>query len=402
MRKEIHCFSVVLAALYIIAGGNCGATGQMKTGLDVLIDEGFARLAGKSIGILTHQSAVDRMGRHLLETLPNPMPFKIGALFAPEHGFYGSLDREGIEHSYDNKSGLKIYSLYGDHKAPTGEMLEGIDCLVIDLQDIGTRFYTYQTTLLKTLEACSTHGVAVLILDRPNPIGGLKVAGPVLEQSAFSFTGSFSMPIIHGMTMGELAQMFCAERSLNLKMEIVRLSGWVRSQLFEDTGLVWVDPSPNMRKPLQAKLYPAIGLLEFTNISVGRGTDSPFERLGAPWVKPAEFAGVLNGKGLPGVRFTPHFFTPVKGPYEGILCGGVFVHLDDWHKFDPFWVAIALSQTLRELYPADYHAEKLARLLGNSVVMDAFLKELPLPAIKALFQPGLNEFLRVRQSYLLY
>jgi len=375
---------------------------QVRTGLDRMVAEDFARLKGMTVAILTHQSAVDHAGRHILDVLPAKRNFRIKALLAPEHGFYGKLDQENIGDALEPETGLTIHSLYGKTRKPTAAMLEGIDCLLIDLQDIGTRFYTYQTTLLHALEACAQFKVKVMILDRPNPLGGEKVAGPVLQPSHFAFTGSFAMPIVHGMTMGELAGMFVGERQLEVDLEVVKVKGWRRSQRFAETGLFWVNPSPNMRRPRQAILYPAVGVLEYANLSVGRGTDTPFEILGAPWIDPAAFAQDLTRKNLPGIAFIPRRFKPASGPYAGEVCGGVILDLQEPDRFEPTGTAVAIFQTLMSRYPREFQPEKVLKLLGHSQMFEAMKQGKSKAFINGVIRPDLDKFQILRRKYLLY
>lgn len=393
---------LILAAGWFAASACPVHAWQVQTGLDRMLDTDFQQLQGKTVAILTHQSAVDRHGTHLLETLPAKRNFRIKALLAPEHGFYGKLDTEHIGDDLEPETGLTIYSLYGKTRKPTAEMLDGIDCLIIDLQDIGTRFYTYQTTLLRALEACAEYGVAAMVLDRPNPLGGEKLSGPVLQEAHFSFTGAFPMPIVHGMTMGELATMFVAERHLSLDLEVVKIKGWRRTGRFSQTGLFWVDPSPNMRRPTQAILYPAVGVLEYANLSVGRGTDTPFEVLGAPWIDASGFARRLTRENLPGISFVPRRFQPSSGPYAGEVCGGVILILENPERFEPMHTTLAIFGALRTDYSNQFQPKKVLKLLGHTEVFEAMLKGQSTAVIDGLIRPDLDKFRTLRRKYLLY
>lgn len=377
-------------------------TQPVKTGLDELIASGYACLQGKSVAVLTNHSALDAQGRHLITHLVRQDAFRIKAFLAPEHGFKGILDEERIPDHIDPGTQLPVYSLYGEHKRPTAEMLAGVDVLLFDIQDIGTRFYTYQTTLLHALEACAELGVEVIVLDRPNPLGGVRCEGPLLDADKFSFVGAFPMPVIHGMTMGELAEMFRAERHLEVKLTVIPCTQWQRDMLFDQTGLVWINPSPNMRSLTQAILYPAVGMLEYTNISVGRGTDTPFERLGAPWIEPVSCARALNAAQLPGVTFVPFFFTPVSGPYQGERCGGIQIFLLDRVTFDPIRTAYTIFTHLEKTYPKTFDGAPLLRLLGNQVSFDALRAGQPIAQILAAERQRLSAFLEIRKKYLIY
>ena len=271
---------------------------MVLTGIDVLVREQFKSLNGRRIGLITNQTGIDRNGvatALLLHQAPN---VQLLALFSPEHGIKGTLDTTLISNSRDGATGLKIFSLYGESREPAEDMLEGIDTLVFDIQDIGTRYYTYISTMGNAMRAAARHGLRFMVLDRPNPINGSEVTGPVLDDGSQSFVGFHRIPVRHGMTVGELAMLFNAELQMNLDLEVIRMEGWKRSDFFSETGLPWIDPSPNMRNLTQALLYPGIGLLETTNLSVGRGTDTPFEVIGAPWLDGVLLAASLNQLGL--------------------------------------------------------------------------------------------------------
>jgi len=372
---------------------------QVSTGLDALVDDGFARLKGRRVAVLTNHSAIDRNGVHLTEHLKRS-GLAVTAFLAPEHGFEGLLDRENIAHGRDRETGLQIYSLYGETKRPTPEMLAGADTLLFDIQDIGTRFYTYQTTMLYAMQACAEAGLRFIVLDRPNPIGGERVAGPMLDADQHAFTGAFPMPVVHGMTMGELARMFRSELSLDLQLEVIVCKGWRREMGFAETGLIWIDPSPNMRNVKQAILYPAIGLLERTNLSVGRGTDAPFERFGAPWLVPAGFCRELNAIGLPGIRFIPHFFTPTSGPYANERCGGPWLMLEDGDRFEPIRTAYTIYRALREIEA--YDDSRFGALLVNDRTLSALRGTKPIDAILEEEKAALEQFHTTRSEYLIY
>ena len=270
------------------------------TGLDVLVRDNFQPLAGRKIGLITNHTGVDRDGRSIIELLVKAPDVKLVALFSPEHGLKGALD-EKVGDTTDALSGLKVYSLYGKTSRPTPEMLEGVDTLVYDIYDIGTRFYTYPATLGYAMEEAGKRGIRVVVLDRPNPITGTRVFGPLNDRDG-QFTAYHTVPLVHGMTIGELAQMFNTERKLNVDLQVIKMEGWRRSLWYDDTLLPWISPSPNMRSLTEATLYPAIGMLEACNLSVGRGTDTPFERIGAPWLDGRQLALRLNSLGLKGVR----------------------------------------------------------------------------------------------------
>jgi uncharacterized protein YbbC (DUF1343 family) len=277
--------------------------GWTATGLDVLAQEGFARLKGKRVGVITNHTGVNREGRRNVDLMV-AAGVSVTALYAPEHGIGGTQDDDRIGHGTDPATGIKVFSLYqGERRGPTDEMLKEIDVLIFDIQDIGARFYTYMCTLLNVMRDAGQRGIAVMVLDRPNPITGVHVEGPMLDDDLRSFIGCYSLPLRHGMTLGEIAAMVNDEDKLGVKLEVVRMEGWQRGDWFDSTGLVWVSPSPNMRSLSAALLYPGVAMLEYSrNYSVGRGTDSPFEQIGAEWIRGPELAGYLNGRHIPGIR----------------------------------------------------------------------------------------------------
>jgi len=282
---------------------------MVLTGIDVLEREEFKTIAGLRIGLVTNHTGQDRYGRQTIDVLHRASNVQLVALFSPEHGIRGVAD-EKVSDTKDESTGLPIYSLYGDTRRPTADQMKNIDAFVFDIQDIGTRFYTYISTLGYVMEEAAKGQKPVIVLDRPNPIGGLDVEGPIADADKFSFTAYYSIPVRHGLTIGELAQLFNADKKLRCDLRVVKMDGWQRAMWFDATSLTWVNPSPNMRSLTQATLYPGIGLLETSNLSVGRGTDTPFEVVGAPWIDPQELAQALNARNIPGVRFVPLRFTP--------------------------------------------------------------------------------------------
>ncbi len=324
------------------------------------------------------------------------------ALFNPEHGLFGKLDEELIEDSADPGTGIKVFSLYGSNRKPTAEMLAGIDTLVFDIQDIGTRFYTYISTMGHAMQAAAENGVRFVVLDRPNPINGVTVSGPVLDEGRQSFVGFHRLAVRHGMTTGELALMFKAELELDLEFEVVQLEGWRRTDYFDATGLPWVNPSPNMRSLTEALLYPGIGLLETTNLSVGRGTETPFELFGAPWLDGDLLARKLGALELPGVSFTALQFTPEASKFEAETCHGVSIRITDRERFEPVRTGLEIALQLRRLYAGTWEIENYDRLLGNAVVLEAIRDKRPYSEILAAYKPALEEFKQRRLLYLIY
>lgn len=381
---------------------------EVLTGLDVLRRENFALLEGKRVGLITNHTSVARDGTPILELLHAAPNVKLTALFSPEHGFEGKLDISKIGDATEETTGLTIHSLYGEVRKPTPEHLAGIDVLVFDIQDIGARFYTYISTMGLALESLhelkrdTGRSIPMIVLDRPNPVGGEAVEGPVLDPGLESFVGFHTIAVRHGMTVGELARMFVAEREWDVDLTVVSLEGWTRSQEFDETNLPWIDPSPNMRSMDAALLYPGIGLLETTNISVGRGTDTPFEVLGAPWINSLELARELNSARLPGVRFVPITFTPESSVHAQQQCGGVRIVITDRAMLAPLDIGWEVARQLRRLYSDEWKVERYARLLGDAAVLDAVRRAEPRDSIRAVYQDELEEFRARRARYLLY
>jgi uncharacterized protein YbbC (DUF1343 family)/CubicO group peptidase (beta-lactamase class C family) len=378
------------------------ATPKVLAGLDVLRRDRFALLAGRRVGLITNHTGVGRDGLSAARILRDAPGVWLVALFGPEHGIQGKLDTDGIAHGRDESLGLPIYSLYGKTRRPTPEMLAGLDTLVFDIQDIGTRFYTYITTMGYAMQAAAEGKLRFVVLDRPNPIGGVAVAGPLLDAGRESFTAFHRLPLRHGMTAGELAQLFNAELDLKLDLHVVRCEGWRRGDLFDATGLAWVNPSPNMRSLAAALLYPGIGLLETTNVSVGRGTATPFEVFGAPWINGPQLAQRLNDAKVPGIAFVAESFTPETSTHRGQRCGGVRMTIGDRAEFEPVRVGLEIARRLRSDYPNDWKAEGYDRLLGNRRVFEAVLSARPMAEIEALFADDLRAFCDRRKRFLLY
>ena len=352
-----------------VSGDQAGDVGPVVetpvwTGLDVLREDGFARLAGAHVGLVTNQTGRARDGATAIDLLHAAPGVELVALFSPEHGIGGVIDGP-VSSSRDTRTGLPIHSLYGETRRPTAEMLTGLDTLVVDLQDVGARFYTYATTMAYLLEAAAARGVRVIVLDRPNPIGGVEVEGPILDESSSGFTGYFLSPVRHGLTLGELARLFNAERGIGAALEVVAMRGWRRASWFDQTGLSWVNPSPNMRNLHQALLYPGLGAIEESNLSVGRGTDTPFEQIGAPWIDGPELARELNARRLPGVRVYPLRFSPESSRFAGELCEGVFFLVTDRDVVRPVRLGLEVAAALYRLYGDQFDLDAVARLLGS-------------------------------------
>ncbi|MGA2020364.1 MAG: serine hydrolase [Candidatus Sulfotelmatobacter sp.] len=383
--------------------------GTVKNGIDVLEAHGFdlLQIAGrkKKIGLVTNQTGLDAEGRRTIDVLAQAPGVSLEAIFSPEHGVTGTLDTTDVTNSKDSATGIPVYSVYGAKESarrPPLEVLKQLDAVVFDIQDAGVRFYTYETTLGYVLEAAASAGVEVIVLDRPDPITGSFVQGPVADAGRESFTNYWTLPPRHGMTVGELAKMFNAERNLNAKLTVVAMEGWQRGDWFDSTGLAWVNPSPNLRSVTEAGLYPGVGLIEGTNVSVGRGTDTPFELLGAPWMKSRELAAYLNGRGIAGVRFVPVTFTPSTSNYAGQKCEGVNLVLTDRNALDGPELGIELAAALKKLYPADFKLERMTELLVNQAAYDGLVAGKDPQRIAQDWQEELEKFELVRKKYLLY
>ncbi len=378
------------------------AEGPTLTGLDRLVADDFALLAGRSIGLITNQTGVDGQGRRGVDLLAAAPRVRLRALFSPEHGITGQVD-VNVPNSRDAATGLPIWSLYGPARRPSPEMLNGIDTLVFDIQDVGVRYYTYLTTLVYALEEGGRRGIQVMVLDRPNPITGSVVEGPLMDPDMRSFTAPHTIPVRTGMTIGEFAQMVVAERKLPVKLTVVPLERWQRGQWFDETGLPWVNPSPNIRTPTQALLYSGVGLLEATNLSVGRGTDMPFEVIGAPWISdPQTLADGMNARGLAGVQFQAASFTPTSSVYAGQAVGGVRMEVTDRDAIRPVSVGLALGRELMERYPSQFRPAAIQNLLVNRTTMWSILRGDPFSRILGWADASRASFLQRRAPYLIY
>ena len=395
--------TVVASAVSGDLAGDAGALVETPvwTGLDVLREAGFEPLVGARVGLVTNQTGRARDGATTIDLLAAAPGVELVALFSPEHGIRGVMDGP-VSSSRDTRTGLPIHSLYGDTRRPTAEMLTGLDTLVVDLQDVGARFYTYATTMAYLLEAAAARGLRVMVLDRPNPIGGVDVEGPILDESSTGFTGYFPSPVRHGLTLGELARLFNTERGIGAELEVVAMRGWQRETWFDQTGLRWVDPSPNMRNLHQALLYPGIGAIEGSNLSVGRGTDTPFEQIGAPWIDGPALARELNTRRLPGVRVYPLRFSPSSSRFAGELCEGVFFIVTDRDAVRPVRLGLEVAAALYRLYGDQFDLDAVARLLGSRDTLARIRAGDPPWEIAAGWAEGEAAWRRLRVPYLLY
>ncbi|WP_461258912.1 exo-beta-N-acetylmuramidase NamZ domain-containing protein [Acidithiobacillus sp.] len=397
---EVAASRPLLARYYAQVNEPYGV-GTVQTGVDVLEAERFAPLKGLRVGLITNQTGLDVNGNRTVDLLSRAPGMKLVAIFSPEHGLYGDSD-EKVASGMEPSLGLPVYSLYGNVRRPTGDMLRGIDALVFDVQDAGARFYTYITTMAYAMEAAAKHGIPFYVLDRPDPIGANVVQGPVLDADLESFTGYFPLPVRYGMTIGELAEMFNAEDQIGAKLHVIHMRGYKRSDWYDQTGLRWVAPSPNLRTLTEATLYPGVGLVEGANVSVGRGTDTPFELVGAPWIEAGRLAEFLSARDIPGVRFVPVVFTPSASRYQGRRCHGVRIVLTDRHALNAAALGVEIASALTRLYPEKFQTRRILGMVGARWVLEAIQRGEDPRLIVAQWRSSLQDFERLRSRYLLY
>jgi len=382
---------------------------HVALGIDVLEQQQFAPLLrpdGRAarIAIVTNATGVDAHGNRSIDVLAKATGLKLVAIFAPEHGIATKVDTTDIEEAKDQSTGIPVYTIYGKTDAerrPRLDLLRGLDAVVFDLQDAGARFYTYETTLGYFLEACAKAGVEMIVLDRPNPINGDSVQGPISTAPA-SFTNYHPLPLRHGMTIGELAQLFNGERKIGAKLRVVRMKDWKREDWFDDTGVPWVNPSPALRSVNAEALYPGVALLEQTNVSVGRGTDSPFEMVGAPWIDAQKFAAYMTARKLAGIRFDSTTFAPISSTLAGKSCQGVKIMIVDRNPLDSPALGIELAAALYKLYPKQFEIGRMKSLLANDAELAKLQKGEDAKHIVAGWGKSLRVFGKLRQQYLLY
>lgn len=377
------------------------ATGRTLTGIDVLKIETFVPLVGKRIGLVTNHTGLDREGNSTIDLLHKAPGIQLVALFSPEHGIRGAVDQE-VGDSQDKKTGLPIYSLYGKSRKPSPEQLKNVDMLVYDIQDIGVRFYTYLSTLALVMEAAAEGNKPLFVLDRPNPIRGDRFGGIMRDEATRTFVADHTIPVVSGLTIAEYAKLIQSERALKLDLRIIKCQNYDRRMFWDETGLTWTNPSPNMRSLTEAILYPGVGLLEATNLATGRGTDTPFERVGAPWIDARAWALALNELHLPGVRFIPASFTPSERQYAKLLCHGVYIQMTDRETIRGVDIGLAMISTLRKLFPNDWKPEKLSVICVNQGLVEAALKGSSLKQLQAISSLGMADYAERRTKALIY
>jgi uncharacterized protein YbbC (DUF1343 family) len=375
--------------------------GRVQTGLDVLESQKFAALRGKHIGIITNHTGLDSQGKSIIELLAHAPGVQVVAIFSPEHGLGGQLD-ERLSSSKDPSTGLHVFTLYGETLRPTDEMLQGVDTLVFDLQDAGVRFYTYTVTMAYAMEEAAKRNIAFYVLDRPNPLGGEIIEGPMLDADKTNFVAYFPIPVRYALTIGELAQLFNSENHINADLHVIAMKNWHRNYFFESTGIRWIPPSPNLRTLKGSIVYPGLEILQNAGVSVGRGTEAPFEEFGAPWMEGEKVASALNAAHLPGLKFVTQPFIPVTGLYAGKRCNGVGIRVADRAAIRSMRMGLEVAALLQKMYPQNFEASKTVVLLGNAETVRK-LEDGTSPAdIVSGWQASLTDYDKTRRRYLLY
>ncbi|WP_286184626.1 DUF1343 domain-containing protein [Bacillus sp. SD075] len=411
MKKMIILFTIFLLTFGIVSSKSVTAVKEKKKqkvipGIEVLIKKEKNVLSGKKVGLITNPTGIDSKLTSIVDLLNDEPDINLTALFGPEHGVRGDAQAgASVEFYIDEKTGLPVYSLYGKTKKPTPEMLKDVEVLVFDIQDVGTRYYTYIYTMAYAMEAAKENDIPFIVLDRPNPQGGESVDGPVLEPEFSSFVGLYPIPLKHGMTVGELATLFNKEFKIGADLKVINMKGWKRDMDYDDTGLPFVLPSPNMPTVSSTFVYPATGLIEGTNVSEGRGTTKPFELIGAPYINSNELAGKLNALRLPGVKFRAASFTPTFSKHAGKLSHGVEIYITDREEFKAVPTGLHIIKTIHDLYPRDFEflaANNFNLLIGNGWVMSRIEEGSTVNEIMKEYQVKQDAFKKVRKNYLLY
>ncbi|WP_434967871.1 exo-beta-N-acetylmuramidase NamZ family protein [Peribacillus simplex] len=411
MKRMIILFTICMLSFGIVSSKSVTAVKEKKKqkvspGIEVLLKEEKNVLSGKKVGLITNPTGIDSRLTSIVDLLHDDPDINLTALFGPEHGVRGDAQAgASVEYYIDEKTGLPVYSLYGKTKKPTPEMLKDVEVLVFDIQDVGTRYYTYIYTMAYAMEAAKENDIPFIVLDRPNPQGGESVDGPVLEPEFSSFVGLYPIPLKHGMTVGELANLFNKEFNIGADLKVIKMKGWKRDMDYDDTGLPFVLPSPNMPAVSTTFVYPATGLIEGTNVSEGRGTTKPFELIGAPYINSDELAGKLNELRLPGVKFRAASFTPTFSKHAGKLSHGVEIYITDREEFKAVPTGLHIIKTIQDLYPGDFEflpAKNFNLLIGNGWVMSRIEEGSSVNEIMKEYQVKQDAFKKVRKNYLLY
>ncbi|MBT2616022.1 DUF1343 domain-containing protein [Bacillus sp. ISL-78] len=404
-------FTICMLSFGIVSSKSVTAIKEKKKqrvspGIEVLLKDEKNVLSGKKVGLITNPTGIDSKLTSIVDLLHDDPDINLTALFGPEHGVRGDAQAgASVEYYIDEKTGLPVYSLYGKTKKPTPEMLKDVEVLVFDIQDVGTRYYTYIYTMAYAMEAAKENDIPFIVLDRPNPQGGETVDGPVLEPEFSSFVGLYPIPLKHGMTVGELATLFNKEFKIGADLKVIKMKGWKRDMDYDDTGLPFVLPSPNMPTVSTTFVYPATGLIEGTNVSEGRGTTKPFELIGAPYINSDELAGKLNALRLPGVKFRAASFTPTFSKHAGKLSHGVEIYITDREEFKAVPTGLHIIKTIQDLYPGDFEflaANNFNLLIGNGWIMSRIKEGSTVNEILKEYQVKQDAFKKVRKNYLLY
>ena len=376
--------------------------GKVKLGIDVLIENNFSIIKNKKVGLIINHTSINSNWRSTIEIIAESNVCELVAIFTPEHGFDGKLD-EYINYGDNLIYNVPVYSLYGETLRPEKRMIRNIDYLIFDILDIGTRFYTYIGTMKYCMEVANENNIGFIVLDRPNPINGIDISGPMLKKiNVFGLAGVHNLPIRHGMTPGELALLFKADEKMQLNLNIIKMEGWKREMWFDETGLPWVSPSPNIRNMNQASLYPGLGLFERLNVANKRGLPSPFEMIGAPWINAHDFVNSLNKYNLPGVNFTPIKFSPEEHKYSNELCEGIYITITDREKLEPVKLGFIIIITLYKMYPKEFDIDKLWHITRSKGLVQEIKND---PSIAELIKDWNNDldiFRNKRAQYLLY
>ncbi|MGI6418045.1 MAG: exo-beta-N-acetylmuramidase NamZ domain-containing protein [Thermoguttaceae bacterium] len=398
MIRRIYSISLLLVL------GAVPAFGQTVAGLEVLLTEQQALVAGKRVGLITNHTGVDRQMNHAIDLIRKAPGTRLTALFAPEHGIRGLVQAGGkVADTVDERSGVRVYSLYGAVHRPTPEMLAEVDVLVYDIQDVGARFYTFISTMGEGMDAAAEKGIPFIVLDRPNPLADIRVEGRVMDMNYKSFVGAYPIPARFGMTPGELAGFYRDRMEKKVDLKVVKMKNWKRSTWYDQTGLAWIPPSPNIPTLTAAIVYPGTCLIEGTNVSEGRGTTTPFEVIGAPWIDGYKLADELRKANLPGVLFRPAGFTPTFSKYQGEVCQGVQLHVVDRDRFEPVRTALHLLKALKQLWPDKFQwRSSLDRLSGSDDVRRALDRGDTPEQIVESWSAALKEYEEVRRRYFLY
>ncbi|PAL08155.1 hypothetical protein B8W99_22720 [Peribacillus simplex] len=411
MKRMLILFTICMLSFGIVSSKSVTAVKEMKKqkvspGIEVLLKDEKNVLSGKKVGLITNPTGIDSKLTSIVDLLHDDPDINLTALFGPEHGVRGDAQAgASVEYYVDEKTGLPVYSLYGKTKKPTPEMLKDVEVLVFDIQDVGTRYYTYIYTMAYAMEAAKENDIPFIVLDRPNPQGGESVDGPVLEPEFSSFVGLYPIPLKHGMTVGELATFFNKEYKIGADLKVIKMKGWKRDMDYDDTGLPFVLPSPNMPTVSTTFVYPATGLIEGTNVSEGRGTTKPFELIGAPYINSDELAGKLNALRLPGVKFRAASFTPTFSKHAGKLSHGVEIYITDREEFKAVPTGLHIIKTIQDLYPGDFEflaANNFNLLIGNGWIMSRIKEGSTVNEILKEYQVRQDAFKKVRKNYLLY